>query len=302
MRRILAGFLLLTLALNAFPLVLAEETKVYRDEIYTFRYPASWSLNTASNGDIVLGSPDGKNAVLTFALLSDLYAFTGDAAADAPMIERYISSYGGKNLALTGEYTLIESGVLKGFRATGTWRATSQDAVMLVLTGERHMVGFVLVGTGALALEQDFLSSVELLGKTPTESAAGFLRWENSRFALDYPSRYSTMEQSTGVVFINTAAASNIIMARVYTLDFDYSDALATQLAAAALPKSTKVEANAAMAAIGDKHTAVIKGNVSDGPMEFYVIGSGKTMMALMFTGEEACGFAEHVIQSTEIK
>lgn len=42
----------------------AEDTAEYRDEIFAFRYPASWSCDTAPNGDIVLGSSDSSSAVL----------------------------------------------------------------------------------------------------------------------------------------------------------------------------------------------------------------------------------------------
>ena len=240
--------------------------------------------------------------MLTFALVSDLIQFTGDADADAPLIESCISQYGGKNLALTGEYEPAQSGGLQGFRAAGSWRATGQDAVMLILTGNRHMVGFVLVGGDAIALEESLLSSVELFGSAPTESAEGFLRWEGPDFALDYPDAYSTLEQNGAVIFINPQDSSNIIMVRAYDLGFDYSDAIAPAIASNLLPKSTKVETNPEMVETGGRTAAVITGTVSGGPMAFYVIGSGQTVIALMFMGEEAAGLAETVIRSVEYK
>ena len=294
--------LLLALLIASLPCALAEDTNEYRDEIYAFRYPAAWSCETAANGDIVLGSPDGQSAVLTFSIITDLVSFAGDAETDAPAIESMIAGYSGKNLALSGAYDLIQSGALYGFRAYGAWRTGNLDAVMVVLTGDRHMVSFVLVGAQAIALEQDFLASLELLGDAPTEGEEGFLRWEGTQFSLDYPDHYGVMEQSTGVVFLNPADANSIIMARAYALDFEYSDGAAQSIAATALPKSTKVEPNPEMVTIGGKNAAVIKGAVSGGPMAFYVIGGGRTAIALMFTGEEACGMAEHVIQSVEIK
>ena len=303
---------LLVLLIAALPCALAEESNEYRDEIFAFRYPASWSCDTAPNGDIVLGSPDGSSAVLAFAMISDLPNFTGDAEADAPGIQSYIAQYDGKNLALTGDYEMLRVGEMNGFRATGSWRATGQDAAMIVLTGSSHVVGFALVGGKALALEQAFLDSLELLGEAPAETAEGFLRWEGTEFSekhpesglfsLDYPAHYSSLAQTTGIVFMNPNDTSNIIMARAYTLDTDYSDALAPIIAANALPKSTKVEPNAKMVKIGGRNAAIIQGMVSGGPMAFYVIGSGRTVLALMFTGEEACGMAEHVIQSAEFK
>lgn len=302
MKKLFSCLLVLALALSMLSFGVAEETKEYRDEQYAFSYPSTWSCDKASNGDIVLAAPDGKNAVLTFAMISDLLSFTGDAETDGPKAEGYISSYSGKNLALTGEYEWVQSGELLGFRATGSWRATGQDAVMLILTGSRHIVGFILVGEKALALEQGFLDSVVLLGETPEESGEGMLRWENAKFSVDYPKNYGLMEQSTGVAFINPENANCMILARAYDLDADYSDDLAPQIAAARLPKSTKIEPNAEMVTLGGKNAAVIKGTASAGPVEFYVIGSGRTALGLLFLGEDACGYAEAVLASAEIK
>lgn len=300
MKRIIAicMILMLTCAAGAF----AEETAEYRDELYAFRYPASWSCDTADNGDIVLVSPDRNSAVITFAIISDLYVFDGDEQHDAQLAEDWITSYEGKNLELNGNYTSIGTAELQGIRAPGSWKATGQEAVMLILSGNRHLVGFVLVGDEAIALEQDFLESVELLGNAPTESAEGFMRWENAAFALDYPAHYSMLDQGTGVAFINQDDPNCIIMARTYSLDAEYSDDLAPIIAANALPKSTKVEPNAEMVEIGGRKAALIQGTVSGGPLSFYAIGSGRTALVLMFTGEEACRMAEHVIQSAEIK
>ena len=281
--------------------VLAEDTAEYRDDVYSFRYPAAWSQATADNGDIVIGSPDGSNAVLTFAIRSDLTQFSGDTEPDASTMEMYISQYGGKNLVLNGEYEAIRTGELVGYRVFGTWKASGQKAELILLTGSRHMVGFVFVGDGALEKERVFLDSIELQGNTSAGSTEGFTRWEGTQFALNYPETYGIMEQKTGIVCINPNDSSNIIMARTYSLDMDYSDETAPIIAANALPKSTKVEANPEMTEIGGRAAAVIMGTVANGPMHFYVIGSGRTAMALMFTGEESVGYAEAVIRSVEI-
>ena len=217
-------------------------------------------------------------------------------------MDSYISSYSGKNLALNGEYEFVQLGEMRGFRALGSWRATGQDAVMLILSGNRHLVGFIMVGDGAIALEQDFLGSVELLGGTQTGTAEGFKHWEDELFSLDYPENYLMMGQETGVVFGNPEKTNCIIMARSYSLNYDYDDSMAVSMVATALPKSAKVEANAETIEIGGKNAAVIRGTVSDGPMEFYLFGSGRTAVAMMFLGEEACGMAETVIGSAQIK
>lgn len=291
----------LALLLSAFACALAEDAQEYRDDAYAFRYPAGWSLDKADNGDIVLLSPDKQNAVLTFVLVSDLVQFTGDAETDDPNIKSFIAQYGGNNLALTGEYEPVQSGELRGFRAFGSWRATGHRAQMLLLTGRRHVVGFVMLGEEAIAQEKLFLDSTELLGSQPTESADGFLHWECAVFSLVYPANYRTLEQDTGIAFLHPDGGS-IILARFYTLDFDYSDAVAPFIAAAALPQSTQMEPDAQMVQIGGRSASVIKGDLSGGPMEYYVIGSGRTALALMFTGTEAVQMAERVIQSVEIK
>ena len=279
----------------------AEETAEYRDKVYSFRYPASWSQDVSGNGDIVLLSPSGTEAVITFAIVSDLVRFSGDAETDGPLVELYVSQYEGKNLKLNGEYEPVHPGDLVGYRTFGSWRSTGQSAEMVLLTGSRHMVGFVFVGDGAIGQESVFLDSIELLGDEPGESTDGFMRWNGEDFSLDYPDHYGTMEQSTGVVFLNPGNSNNIIMARTYDLDVDYSDEMATIIAANALPKSTKVDPKPEMTEIGGRSAAVITGTVSNGPMHFYAFGSGRKAMILMLTGEEAVGYAETVIRSVEI-
>lgn len=295
---LLAALLLVSLAGPAW----AEDTKEYRDEIFAFRYPASWSMGKADNGDIVLGSPDGKYAALAFGIISDLMVFTGDPETDGPLVDTYISSYSGKNLALSGEYEFVEQGEMRGFRALGSWRATGQDAVMLVLSGNRHVVGFIMVGDGAIALEQDLADSVELLGEAPAESSEGFSRWDSKLFSVDYPTHYGTLEQNVGVIFVNAANSNCVIVARTYDLNSDYDDSQAVAICNKALPTSTKITPDAIMTEIGGKNAAVIKGSISSGPLEFYIIGKGRTVLALMFTGDEAIGYAEAVIRSAEIK
>ena len=302
MKRLVCCIFCLFLLCGGMTCAVAESTKEYRDTAYSFRYPETWSCDKAGNGDIVLLSPDGKSAVLTFALRSDLWPFSGDALTDAPMIESYIASYGGKNLSLTGEYELAASNGMRGFRAFGSWLATGDDAVMLVLSDDSHLVGFVLVGEQAIALEQELLDSGQLTGDGPEESGEGFLRWEGESISMDYPDGYGMQEQSSGVAFFNMADPNQFILARIYPLDFDYDDKLAADMAAMALPKSANVEPNAEMVQIGSWNAGVVYGTVSEAPMAFYMIGSGRTAVGIMFMGEGAASVAEQVIQSVEIK
>lgn len=291
---LVCAILLCSLAGAAF----AEATSEYRDSVYAFRYPATWSQAVADNGDIVLISPDQRSAVLTFAIITDLISFTGDVRTDAPLIEQQIASYSGNNLRLNGKYDPIQAGDMHGYRAYGAWESGNLDAVYILLTGSRHLVGFMLAGADALALEQSLLDSVELLGGTPNEGSAGFIRWEGARFSLDYPEQYSTMEMNGAVAFLNAANATDIIMAKAISLDGNYTDELAPIIAATYLPKSAKLEADAEMVTIGGRSAAVIKGFVGEDPMTFYAFGSGKTAVALSFIGDRANDLAARVIGS----
>lgn len=280
----------------------AEGTSEYRDSVYAFGYPATWSQSVADDGTIMLLSSDQRSAVLTFSVITDLIHFTGDPQADAPYIEQSIASYSGKNLRLNGEYDLIQAGNMYGFRAYGLWETGNLDAVYIMLTGSRHMVGFVLVGAEAIELEQSLLDSVELPGDTPNEGEAGYLRWEGAHFSMDYPEQYGTMETNGAVAFLNTADASNIIMAKPVLLDVNYSDNMAPIIANTYLPKSAKLEANAEMVSIGDRNAAVIKGFVGEDPMAFYAFGFDRTAIALSFIGDEANDLAARIIGSVTFR
>ncbi len=303
MKRTLTLLIALALALAVLLPAAAEDTTEYRDHVFAFRYPASWSLDTLENGDIVVLSPDTRSAVIAFSTITDLIRFTGDPANDNPLAESTITSYSGKNLSLSGAYELIQSGDRYGFRATGTWLTGSQDAVMVFLSGDRHIMSFVLVGKDAIALEQDLIGSLEFLGgAAPADSAKGFLRWEGDLFAMDYPEHYRSMEQGTAVLFINGENPANIITARAYPLEIDYVDALAPIIAANGLPASTGITPTAEMTEIGGRNAAIIQGTTESGPLSFYAFGSGRTAIVLMLIGEEAAAHAEALVGSVIIK
>ena len=301
MKKLLA--ILLALLITGLPAVLAEEeTAEYRDRLYAFRYPASWSCTQANNGDVVLVSPDGNAAVLTFAIINETIILTGSAETDAPLIDSIISGYDGANLVLSGEYDPIESNGLHGFRAYGTWSTGNLDSVMIILTGNRHIVGFTLAGTAAIAMEQELLDSLELLGDEPSAGSAGFLRWDAPSFSVEYPESYRALDSGTGVGFISPDDPNVMVLVRAYDLEIEYSDALAPSLASGSLPQSTHVEPNPEMTMIGGRQAAVIRGAVAGSPMEYYMIGSGKTALGLLFMGTDSVALAEHIIQSAEIK
>lgn len=285
-----------------------EETAEYRDEIISFRYPAKWTCGVAYDGSIILGVTGTQSAVSVAALISDMVSYTGDREIDGPSIESSIGEYSvekqqakGKNLTLNGEYEMKQVGEMRGFRALGTWLATDQDLVMTTLTANRHLVSVTFIGEEAIALEDALLSTIELVGGEKNESEAGFIRWEGAGWSVNYPEGYGVTEMATGVLFIDPNDTNCIIMARVYNVDFDYSDDLAAAIAAQALPKSTKVEPNAVMEKAGGWNAAVIRGEMSSGPMSFYVIGSGRTILAFLFAGEAPVGMAETIVSSAVI-
>ena len=242
--------------------VYAEDSAAYRDDVYSFRYPASWKQGTAKDGSIVLEIPGTGDGVITFAIFTDLIRFTGDEETDAPGIKNLLAEYSGKNLSFTGEYEPVRYGDLQGFRAPGRWAGK--------LTFDNG-------GTGA---------------------KEGFRTWQGKGYSLLYPENYSTLEQTTGIVFVDKDKSSQIIMARTYTLNENYSDELAPSIAAGRLPKSTGLKAEPEMERIGGRNAAVIRGDLESGPMAFYVVGQGRTALALMFMGEGALSYAEDIIAS----
>ena len=94
--------------------VYAEDSAAYRDDVYSFRYPASWKQGTAKDGSIVLEIPGSSDGVITFAIFTDLIRFTGDEETDAPGIKNLLAEYSGKNLSFTGEYEPVRYGALQG--------------------------------------------------------------------------------------------------------------------------------------------------------------------------------------------
>ena len=51
----------------------------------------------------------------------------------------------------------------------------------------------------------------------------------------------------------------------------------------------------------GDWNAAVIRGEMTSGPMSFYVIGRGRMILAFLFTGEAPVGMAEGIVSSAVI-
>ena len=297
MKRFAAILLALLLCAAAFPAG-AQEMATYSDAVYSFQYPASWKRGTANDGSIVL-EISSQSAILTFAIINDLVTFTGDEETDAPLIENQITQYSGKSLSLDGSYELLTVGEMHGFRAFGKW-AKKMPAEMIYLSDGAHLMCFVFAGEAAIAAEGDLLSTVVPQGGLGAGDSgkAGYALWQGKGYSLLYPEGYGVMEQNTGVVFMNAESKDNFIMARTYSLDQNYTDALAPLIAQTYLPKSTKVEAAAEMTEIAGRKVALIAGDSASGPLRFYVLGSGRTALALLIIGENAISYAEDVVAS----
>ncbi len=303
MKRFLAILCVLVLAtVCCLSAACAEENlATYQDNVYSFKYPASWKQGTAKDGTVVLELPGGTDGVLTFAIVTDLIRFTGDEEADEPFIKSVIEQYSGKSLSFTGEYEPVRFGDLLGYRAYGKWGGT-QDAHMIYVTDDGHSVVFTLIGESAIAEEAALLESVVTSATDETATQNGYKTWKGAGFSLFYPEGYGSLEQSTGTVFLDAAKQDQIIMVRSYTLDSDYTDALAPSVASAYLPKSTKVEAAPVMEQIGTWNAAVIRGDTASGPLAFYVIGKDRTALALLFIGNDALGYSEDSVASVVLE
>lgn len=298
MKRLLSAFAALLLA-ALLPVSAAGNTAEYKDEIYSFRYPAAWKRGTAKDGTVTLRISGGDDGVMTFGITADILRLTGDAGQDGPLIKQYIGGVKLSAVQLDGTYEALEQNSLRGFRAFGKAGGRLR-ADLVLLTGKGSMVVFIFIGEKAIAEEGTILSSLSVTDRMKDEETgnADYKRWKGGGFSLLYPKDYGAMEQQSGTVFIEMKGKKDTIMARTYSLNTAYSREQAPSIAKAKLPKSTGVQAEPQMTRVGDWDAAVITGDTKAGPMAFYVIGSGRTALALMFLGEEAISHAETVVAS----
>lgn len=265
----------------------AEEMARYRGDMFSFQYPATWKQGVSDKGDIVIEAPDGQNGILAFAV-----TYTGDAHTFA---EQYLSLYGGTNFEPGEQYEAISSACMNEIRIPGKWRKGDLDAEMVIMTGESHQIGFLIVGADALALEDLLLSSVELLGNA---GLSGDNVWQGDRFSIVCPHGYDVMDSGTAIVFVDPDDTGNLVAVRAINLDVDYFDELAPAIAGIYLPESANLEHAPEMTRIGGRNAAIIRGDTDAGPLAFYVIGSGKTALAVMLMGEKTIDMAEEIISS----
>ncbi|MBR5984816.1 MAG: hypothetical protein IK019_00240 [Clostridia bacterium] len=302
MKKLLSLFTVLALLACA---AFAEGTKseVYSDDYYSFTYPASWSLDTATNGDIVLLSPDGNSGILTFCVFQNYITLTGDSVQDTEIIKSWLDSYSGPNLEMNGEYEYVEVAGLKGYRLFGSWKATGDTAHCVLLTGDTHLAGFVLIGEQAIEISEALLGSIELRYDFLQGAAReGYLTWSNDLISVDYPDTFSLMDTGSGVLFSDPKVQNNAYAVTVYPIDFDYDDMYAEQFAAMVLPKSTGIQADPHTETIDGRVFGVIKGEVSSAGLALYLTGRGKTVVGVLFIGSGVTEIAEDVLASLVIK
>lgn len=285
------------------PPAYTEQMAEYRDNIFSFQYPAAWKRGTAKDGSLILEvAGNTESAVIAFGIATDLLVLTGDQETDAPIIRKMINEKKntGSNLQLNGEYDMLNLGALRGFRAFGTW-AGRIKAHEVILSDGAHLLAFRFIGDGVMAAEDSILASIIVTEAEKTLTRDGYALFDREKYSMQYPEGYSMLEQDTGIVFLDKTK-SNMIMIRLRTLDRDYDETLAPALAVTYLPKSTKVEANPKMVKVGHWDTALITGDTSSGPMAFYALGSGRTALMLLFLGEDALAHTQTVLTSITIK
>ena len=149
--------------LFALPCAAAEETALYADGTYEFRYPASWTCETSPDGTTILQGGDRTSAVLTFAIRTDMISFTGDTQQDAEYIAKVLRQYDGSgegSLVLEDACEPASAGEFRGFRAFGSW-GPSRRVEMVFMTGKGCMFLFIFAGEEAIAQEQAILASVD---------------------------------------------------------------------------------------------------------------------------------------------
>ncbi len=295
----LAGILLLL----SVPLAGAEQTAEYRDEIFSFRYPAAWKQRTAKDDSLILEVPgNSESGVQAFGFASNLIVLTGDRQTDEPVIRQLTDQQqqSSSKMRLSGEYDMLEYGALKGFRALGTFAGRIR-AQQIYLSDGAHLLFFRFIGEDALAAQESILASITVNKVEKSLAQDGYVPFKRENYALCYPEDYGTLEQSTGIVFVDKTKG-NMIMVRARTLDADYTEELAPVLAATYLPKSTKVEPNPIMVEVGPWKAALITGDTESGPLAFYALGKGRTALVLLFMGQEALEHAEAVLSSVTIE
>lgn len=305
-RALLSAILAIVLLLASLPLVGAEQMAEYRDEIFSFQYPAAWKRRTAKDGSLILEIPGKESGVQAFSMTTNLIELTGNQEKDESTIQMFITQQKNSKskMKFNGKYEMLQYGALRGFRAFGTINGSIQ-AQQNYLSSGAHMLVFRFIGQNAIAAQEDILASIVVFNAEKPISQAGapegYISFNQENYTFVYPEGYKNMEANNGIIFLD-AAKKNTIAVRKRTLDANYSEALAPTLASTYLPKSTKLKATPEMIEIGPWKAARITGNTESGPLAFYVLGNGRTALFLLFMGQDALIHAETVLSSVTIQ
>ena len=156
--------------------------------------------------------------------------------------------------------------------------------------------------TEALAEGETIMESVALRYDFLKEGAGeGWLTWSNDLISVGYPDNFSLMDTGSGVLFSDPKVQNNAYAVTIYSLDFDYDDVYAPQFASMVLPKSTGLAADPEIETIDGRVFGVIKGEVSGASLALYLTGKGRTVVGVMFIGNEVVAIAEDVLKSLTI-
>lgn len=282
----------------------AEDRATYSDDAYSFTYPAFWRQGYADDGSVILSVPGTDGGVITFALLTNLIDMSGEAGI--AYMENLISGYDGSSggLALNGSYEAYSINDLQGYVAQGTYSG-GQDAELLVLSDGGCFVCFMLIGSDAISERDSIAASIVTNAAPPAaEAGDGFLMWQGDGYSVKYPDSYQVMNSGSAVMFTNETDAANnsIFMVKSISLNYAYSDDIACDVASLTIPKSAQIDTDPEMVQVGGWNAALIRGALTDGTaMDYYVTGSGNTVMVFTFLGETV-SMADEIISSLSIE
>jgi hypothetical protein len=294
------------LFLSCLPMAAAEQKAEYRDDVFSFQYPAAWKRRSAKDGSLILEIPGQNSGVQAFSMATNLIELTGDQQKDDSTIQMFITQQKNSNskMKFNGKYDMLQYGDLHGFRAFGTINGSIQ-AQQCYLSNGSQMLVFRFIGQSALAAQEDVLASIVMFkAEEPLSqdgAPEGYIPFSQDNYAFVYPEGYKNMEMNDGFLFLD-ASKKNTFAVRKRTLDTDYTEAQAPSLASTYLPKSTKLKADPEMVTVGPWNAARITGDTASGPLAFYALGKGRTALFLLFLGQEALTQAEAVLKSITIE
>lgn len=302
LRRTLSLLLAALLLLGLLP-AQAEKMAEYKDKVYGFQYPFEWKLESTEVGVMLLRIPDSPgNEIQTFGFRTDVVVLTGDEKTDEPVIKNMLAPHRGgtqSKLVIGEKVEMLNLGELRGFRAFGM-EAGERKAEIVFLSNGARLISFTFIGDKALAVQESILSSLTLVEEEASSDKEGYLAFSKDRYTIIYPEGYGTMEEAQDMRFKSKTIKGNTI--DIMMLDQQFSEAYALRLVSSIPPDPGMEKPEPQMVQIGSWNTARVSLQTSRGPRAVYVLGTGKAVMFLIFTGEDAVQHAETMIASITIE